>query len=344
MMPREPRETSHPLRLPDRLADAWRTLGVTGPVVLAVSGGADSLALLRGTCAIAGRQAMRVIVAHLDHALRAESASEAEFVTAVANEQSVEAVVERIDVQSEAERMQRGLEETARRVRYDFLTRVAEQTGARFVATAHTANDLAETVLFHTLRGTGLRGLRGIAARRRLNERIALVRPLLDVTRSDVELYLGQIGQRYLSDPSNNDPAFTRNRLRHELLPQLREAVNPRLDEALLRLARQAAEVSEVMTSLARRALRDTLIEASPDCIRLRSRPLARRPKPIIREAIALAWRRAGWSRQRMGFTHWDAVASIVIDGGRRTLPGGTDARRRQGELILRRGHFKDAP
>lgn len=323
--------------LPDRLSNAFRTLGVAGRTILAVSGGADSMALLRAACRLIDRNGLTIAVAHLDHALRPESADEARRVASFATEQGLDVFVERIDVRSVAERTSRGIEETARRLRYEFLLRTANQFEAAFVVTAHTADDLAETVLFHTLRGTGLRGLRGIPARRRLSESVVLVRPFLGISRTDIERYLAAVGQVYLTDPSNADPAFTRNFLRREILPRLRETVNPRLDEALLRLAQQATEASSLVTRLARNELRHALIESTPMLIRLRVRRLKSRSRPVIRETVALAWRRAGWPRQRMSFAHWDAVAAIIVDGGRRSLPARTDVRRRRGELILRR-------
>jgi tRNA(Ile)-lysidine synthase len=274
-------------------------------------------------------------VAHLDHALRPESAEDAAWVAAQAAALGIGCVVARVDVRGAA--AGRGVEEVGRRLRYEFLARVAEQVGAGFVATAHTADDQAETVLFNALRGTGLRGLRGIPARRRLSKGVAIVRPLLGVTRREVEEHLAALGQAFLTDLSNRDAAYTRNRLRNDLMPRLREGVNPRLDESLRRLAGQAEEVAEFLTRCARRELRAAAVEMTEEVIRLRCDRLRTRPRVLVREVIALAWRRAGWPRQAMGFAHWDALAGIAIDGGRRTLPGGTDARRRRGELVLRR-------
>ena len=131
----------------------------------------------------------------------------------------------------------------ARRLRYDWLTRVAGEAGAGWVATGHTANDQAETVLHRLLRGAGLRGLRGIAARRPLAAGVGLVRPLLDATRDEVMAYLEAIGQAYRQDSSNLDPALTRNRIRHQLLPRLAAEYNPQIVAVLGRLAGQAEEV-----------------------------------------------------------------------------------------------------
>src|SRR5690606_12914903 len=132
------------ISLLEPLENAYRTLRVRGTVVLAVSGGADSMALLRATCAIARQIDLDVVVAHLDHALRPEGADEARFVAAAAMEQGARFAGDRVDVRRESASTQRGIEETARRLRYEFLTRIAVQCGAAFVATAHTRNDLAE--------------------------------------------------------------------------------------------------------------------------------------------------------------------------------------------------------
>src|SRR5690606_24443286 len=124
------------------------------------------------------------------------------------------------------------LEQVAREERYAWLARVAAEEGAGWVATGHTADDQAETVLHRLLRGTGLRGLRGIAARRELRPGIWLLRPLLHLGRADVLAYLGALGQDYRRDSSNLDPRFTRNRIRSELLPLLR-TFNPDVTRAL---------------------------------------------------------------------------------------------------------------
>jgi tRNA(Ile)-lysidine synthase len=179
--------------------------------------------------------------------------------------------------------------------------------------------------------------LRGIARRRRLSPGVTLLRPFLDVRRSEIEAFLASIGQTFLTDQTNSDVSFTRNRLRHEVLPMLRSAINPQVDEALLRLAQQAAETSALVRRFARRELKRVLIESSAEVIRLDARRLKQQPRALVRAVVAMAWRRQGWPRQAMGFAHWNALATIAQEGGRRTLPGGTDARRRRGELILRR-------
>lgn len=295
------------------------------------------MALLRGVHVLASECEVNCVVAHLDHGLREESARDADWVAAQAASLGMEAIVARIDVRAAALNEHRGVEEAARCIRYEFLQKTAERLGIPFIATAHTADDVAETVLHHIVRGTSLDGLRGIARRRRLSPKVTLIRPLLDVRRSEIEAFLASIGQPFLTDETNADVSFTRNRLRHEVLPLLRNTVNPRVDESLLRLAKQAAETSALVKRLARRELQRVLIESSADVIRLDARRLKTQPRSLVRAVVATAWRRQNWPRQAMSFAHWNALAMIAMAGGRRTLPGGTDARRRRGELILRR-------
>jgi tRNA(Ile)-lysidine synthase len=306
-------------------------------LLLAVSGGADSMALLRGVQMLAAELDIVPVVAHLDHGLREESAHDAAWVAAQAASLGLGAFAGRINVRALAENESRGVEETARRARYEFLRETAENHGIAFVATAHSADDVVETVLHHILRGTSLEGLRGIARRRRLSAGVTLLRPLLDVRRSEIESFLASLRQPFLTDATNADISFTRNRLRHDVLPLLRRTVNPQVDEALLRLARQAAETSSLVAREARRELKQVLIESATDVIRLDARRLKLRPRALVRAVITRAWRKQSWPRQAMNFAHWNALATIAIEGGRRTLPGGTDARRRRGELILRR-------
>ena len=150
--------------------------------------------------------------------------------------------LERIDVAAQARADCANLEATARRLRYRWLAKVAREAGAHWIATGHTADDQAETVLHRLLRGTGLQGLRGIAGRRKLEPGVSLVRPLLQTTRTEIIAYLEQLHQPFRQDSTNRDLSYTRNRIRLELLPYLAERYNPAVSIALARLAEQANE------------------------------------------------------------------------------------------------------
>ncbi len=207
-------------------------------IVLAVSGGADSLALLH-VCATQQERLQCVFhVATLDHQLRPESASDVAFVQQMAQELGLPCTTGQADVQAYLDAHGAGLEDAARRARYDFLADVAQSLNTAYVATAHHADDQAETVLMRLLRGAGLAGLSGMRPRSPLpyHPQITLLRPLLSVRREAIETYCDTHQLEPRQDTSNTDTTFFRNAVRHEILPYLRE-FNPQMDEALLRLA-----------------------------------------------------------------------------------------------------------
>lgn len=232
----------------DAVAEAAGRLRIAdgAAIVLAVSGGPDSIALLHGAALLAPERAWRLTVAHLDHALRPTSAEEAAVVAATAAGLALPVEVRRTDVAALAAAEHRSIEDAGRQARYRFLEDVAAGRGPRtLIATAHTADDAAETILLRLARGTGLRGLRGIPARRG-----RIVRPLLHVRRGVLRDALEAAGIPYAIDPSNADPAHARNRVRGELLPAL-ERLNPAAVEALVRFGRLAADDDDLLDALA---------------------------------------------------------------------------------------------
>jgi len=214
----------------------------SGSVVLcAVSGGADSVYLLHRLWLLRDVWNIRLIAAHYNHQLRGAESDRDEqfvrqFVKKFCGEQrfdsgvtlpAVELIVGSGDVRQQAAQRKQGLEETARNMRYAFLEETAQVVGANVIATAHNANDNVETLLLHLLRGTGLHGLAGMAPRRG-----KVVRPLLTTSRAEIEEYLRLYSLPHVEDSSNSDDAYTRNRVRHQLIPML-EAWSPGFQERL---------------------------------------------------------------------------------------------------------------
>jgi tRNA(Ile)-lysidine synthase len=224
------------LRLPDGI-----------PLVLAVSGGPDSTALLHGVARLAPRRGWRLTVAHLDHALRPSSGEDAHAVASAAAALGLPCEQRRFDVAALAAAEHRSAEDAGRQARYRFLDEVAAGLGPEaLIATAHTADDAAETVLLRLARGAGLRGLRGIPERRG-----RIVRPLLGERRAILREALDAAGIPYRLDATNDDPAHAaRNRVRAELLPAL-ERLNLAAVEALVRFGRLAADDDELLDALA---------------------------------------------------------------------------------------------
>ncbi|MEN0111432.1 MAG: tRNA lysidine(34) synthetase TilS [Planctomycetota bacterium] len=292
--------------------DVWRDVNVG----VAVSGGADSVALLRALSflktAAGGRG--ELVVVHFDHAARPESAGDARWVAELAGA---------MGLPSEIGRSESGgprSEEALRNDRLAFFREVSGRRGLRYLATAHHADDQAETVLFRLLRGSGIDGAAGIRLVARLTDGCSLVRPLLGVRRGDVRAWLATLRQTWREDSSNAEPNTTRNWLRNEVLPRLASRF-PLASDALTRFAAEAAEASALIDSLADDVLVDATAEPAEASI-----PLAavRETPPVLATAVVRRlWRRAGWPEQAMTRRHWERVVAVASGGGPVDLPGG---------------------
>jgi tRNA(Ile)-lysidine synthase len=308
-------------------------------VVAAVSGGADSLCLL--DCL--HRLGYRIHVAHLDHGLRRGSWRDAEFVLREAGRRGLPAIVER---RAPHEWRQRGLslEEAARHARYAFLVRAARESGAAAIATGHTADDQAETVLMHFLRGAGVHGLRGMLPLTPLGswagvkggEGIALVRPLLGLRRAQTEAHCRAAGLRPRRDETNAHPAYFRNRLRLLLLPEL-ERYNPQVREVLRRtgeVMRREAELQDEILAAVEPAIFRAEGVGTIAVVRLAflSQPVALQRSLLGRVAFRLEanLRDFGFEAVELARSRFESRAV----GRKTTLPGGIELID-QGEHIL---------
>ena len=241
-------------------------------LLVAVSGGPDSLALLHALYRLSGEHNLTLCGAHLNHRLRGEeSEADAEFVGETFRGLGIPFTVDGVDVAAYRRRHRLSLEDAARRVRYSFLADAAAKHGADAIALGHTANDQAETVLMHIIRGSGLDGMRGMhtLGRRTIGgRRVALFRPLLDVIRSETEAYCRALRLTPRIDPSNSSPEFLRNRIRLELVPLL-EQMNPSVGDALARLARNATQDSDYIREHADAVWREAARLAENGVVRL---------------------------------------------------------------------------
>jgi tRNA(Ile)-lysidine synthase len=285
-----------------------------------------------------------MVAAHFNHRLRGDSSNEDQrFVESLCRSCDIPLAVGAAEVSQLADAQGDGLEAAARAARYEFLTAAARRFGARYILTAHTADDQAETILHRLLRGTGLNGLAGIPRRRELGDELTIVRPLLDCRRAQVIEYLSQLGQDFRDDETNDDLNFTRNRLRHELLEHLRETYNPQVSEALLRVGTLAAEAHDVVRQLVAELLPHCVTTSTEHTCSINGRLLKSRPRYLIRELLIGAWRAQGWPEQAMGFAEWDLLAEMLmapvaeLAARKRMFPGSVTARRVGEQLQLER-------
>ena len=272
-----------------------------GMILCAVSGGVDSMYLL---CRLR-ELGFIVAAAHYHHGLRgAEADRDETFVRSFCEEQSIPCCTERGDAAAFARENRMGIEEAARILRYGFLERAADQMDAAVIATAHTADDNAETILLHLARGAGLRGLCGIPP-----VRGRIVRPMLDVTREEAEAYLQARGIPHVEDSTNAGDGYARNRIRHTVIPSLRTE-NPRLAETLSRTARLLREDESYLAERAETFIADNLTDGS-----LPGKALAALPKPVASRVVR---RMAG----EISSEHVEAILHIAAVGGTADVPG----------------------
>lgn len=319
--------------------EAWRDV----TVLLAVSGGTDSVALLRAMTVVKTSGEGRLCVAHFNHHLRGdESRADEAFVVELCRSLGVSCEIGSADVDRVAD-LNDGLEAAARTARYKFLGHSAARLGARYVVTGHTADDQAETILHRIIRGTGIGGLRGMARARPLGPAATLIRPLLAVRRAELAAYLEDLGQPYRCDASNADTRFTRNRIRHELLPQLAEQFNPGVVDALLRLGALAGEVQTVVETIVADLLQRCVTWEGPGAVQIDPAVLADEPRYVIRELLMAVWRDRTWPMQAMGFAQWDQLSEMISSGAasspdrpsRQMFPASVSAEFAEGRLRL---------
>jgi len=213
--------------------------------LLAVSGGSDSVFLLHVLNRFKGQLGLEICVGHVDHQLRKSSKEDAEFVRGLAQGIGVQFYLKTADVRGYAKNSGKTIEESAREMRYRLLFQIKEESGSDYVVTGHTATDQAETVLFRLLRGSGLLGLSGVE----LKDERGIRRPLLCVTRDEVRGFLQKEGIAFREDESNIDKRFTRNRIRLDVLPLLKN-INPRVEFALCEIGEDARQIRDLVSTM----------------------------------------------------------------------------------------------
>ncbi len=302
-----------------------------GKVLCAVSGGADSICLLHLLHSLSAEGGFQVAAAHYHHGMRgAEADADAAFVAAFCKQRDLPCVVEQGDVYGEAARRGLGVEETGRLLRYEFLRRTAQALGCNRIATAHNADDNLETLLLHLTRGAGLHGLAGIPPRRG-----ELVRPLLTTPRADIEAYLQDHNLTHVEDCTNTDTKYARNKLRHQVIPVLRE-LNPRLTQHSAETLAYLRADNDYLNAQAALACRHA--RWAEDDLVIEARYLAELPAAIAPRAVRRLLEMTGDGNTDCSAAHLKAVVELARGEDPSAvvfLPNGRLAQRVYKELLI---------
>jgi tRNA(Ile)-lysidine synthase len=300
-------------------------------LLIGLSGGSDSVALVLLLQELAEQDGFAVAsLAHLNHRLRCTAARDEQFCRDFAATVGLPIAVESIDVGSYAQTQRLSVEDAARRLRYDFLHRVAESASADRIAVGHTRDDQAETFLLKLIRGAGLTGLGGIYPRRG-----TVVRPLLDVGRADLRRYLESRGQPWVDDETNEDLGNPRNRIRHRVLPELDLAAGAPSVPAIARAASIGREDGQWLDELGNRRFDALVVRGNAD-LEIDVSGLMIEPLPVRRRVVLAALRLAAPNRE-IGFEHVEAALEVAAGESAGVDVPGNRVELRRGKLVLLR-------
>jgi tRNA(Ile)-lysidine synthase len=281
-------------------------------ILVAVSGGPDSVALIHILDALAPILSVRLAIAHLNHGLRLqESERDAEFVASLARNLKLPLYLEKKDVRGYRDRHKLSPEEAARQVRYAFFSQVAEKNGFTKIAVGHHLDDNAELVLMFFLRGSGSLGLSGIPPVRGAR----IIRPLINIQRSEIIEYLDGRNLQYVSDTTNTNRSYLRNKIRHDLIPQLSSTYNPKIVDTLHRLASIARSEESWMRELIEPIFESALVSQHADSVRLSLDAVEVIPIAARRRLIRKAIYELKGDLRRITFSHIDAVVRLALKG-----------------------------
>ncbi|HBT20668.1 MAG TPA: tRNA lysidine(34) synthetase TilS [Peptococcaceae bacterium] len=319
--------------------EKFKLLNKGEKVLLGVSGGADSIALTHVMHRLKGEYDISLHIAHLNHMLRGEEAErDAQFVSAFAEKMGIDCTVGYADVALLAEREKLSLEEAARKARYEFLTGTAEKIGASKIAVGHHADDRAETLLLHLLRGTGPEGLEGIRPKYK-----NIIRPLIKVTREEIEIYCSEHNLSFVWDSTNEEVIFTRNKIRHQLLPMLKD-YNPNIIEALNRTAEILLFENEYMDVETRKVFKEAVIsEKDGQKLKLRLEKFLPLHTALQRRLIRYCYTLITGIEEGLEYKHVERVREFIFEGstGKKIdLPGGAAAYKTYGSVVFFKENF----
>lgn len=305
-------------------------------VAVAVSGGPDSIFLLHALRNLRNKLGIKeLVVCNLDHCLRGkESRDDTLFVKRVTREMGLAFIHKRSDIKK-MKRTGLSTEEAAREIRYEFLLDAAKDANASVIATGHTLDDQAETILMRFIKGSSFKGMLGVAPTRSEGN-IRIVRPILEICKEDILEYLDGEGIRYRIDRTNLEPVYFRNVVRAEIMPFL-ERYNPRLKRVLFNLAEHLREDFEFIEDERRSSRR--LVSMKGKIVEILLKDVAVQPRAIQKEIVRDALEKAGGEVKKLSFRHWKEVEQLIRRKGKGSavdLPGDIRVARTERSLIFR--------
>ena len=292
-------------------------------VVAGVSGGADSVCLLFMLREMRKKIPFTLLAAHVNHGIREEAGEDARFVQALCERLDVPFFVENADIRKLAGQQGCSEEEAGRRARYEFFGRILrewENGGRRRIAVAHNLNDRAETMLFHLFRGSGLKGLGSIRPVREGGEGPDVIRPLLGVSRSEIEEYLTGIGEKWCIDRTNEEDTYTRNRIRHHILPYAEEAVAEGAVAHMGRAADILSEAADYAEQEAEKAYRRCVLSESGNGMRLSVEEVLKLHVFLQKQLILACLERLTPARRDITAEHVEAARALFTEEGNREI------------------------
>ncbi|MDP8233838.1 MAG: tRNA lysidine(34) synthetase TilS [Candidatus Saelkia tenebricola] len=307
-------------------------------VLLAVSGGPDSVAMAHVFKELIKVFNLNIGIACFNHGIREESDLEVEFVRKLASDLNAPFYTHKKNISKIAEDQKRSLEEVARVERYQFLIQIAKKNGYQKIAVAHNSNDQVETFLHRLIRGAGLKGLMSISCKINM-QGVEIIRPLLSCSRNEIEAYLEKFKISSCQDKSNYEVKFTRNKIRHNLLPYLKDEFNPNIENIIYNTVENIQKAYSFIEMEAEDAFK-RCVKKEAFCVKIKTDRLKRVHPYIIREIIRKAIESIKGNLLRFEYSHWVEIESLIYERPYESvvdLPQGIWIEKTKGGLIIRR-------
>jgi len=306
-------------------------------LLVGLSGGGDSVALLHALVALKEEYALYIYIAHLDHRFRGEeSLGDRRFCEDLAKRLNLEIAYEEIDVPKIAEEKSISAEEAARIERYNFFKKVAKLKSIKKLAVGHNKDDQAETVLMRTIRGAGMLGLGGISPVKDING-LVILRPLIETSRSEIENFIRKNDLEFRHDSSNDETVFTRNKVRRDLIPYLEKNFNSNIKEVLSNMAENLRTENEFLEKFSKRKFKG-LSRARNGEILIDIKKLKRQPEAVRKRILRVALQEFKGDLKRLTYQHWKEMDKLINERPGNSivdLPGGINVVKKKSSIVV---------